>query len=885
MNDQQSGAVEGVVSGIQKDFKVVGTSRVHSWYAWAMVGIVFGMALGIVYVANRSGAFIASQAATNKGITVRFSAVANGGTVHTALTSRGEMSKGFFVMNAIGTRVPTALLSLDKVTGNGGERSDTALSLANYGINVNDPNMAVVYVDATKTKAWLKPVTNGAVSFSLSEKPTVTADHTIVLQFESHIFKKGKYIQLPVESTTGTIEPGLFLGTDTTAYNPDAPNTAPAAFTLSNFSREIRNGNVATIPGMPMFSKRLKVADGKSSYGHPDFKLPGFARSGRIKLYWKDVVVGEQHNFEVFKMEYVPNPNSNPVFEPVADQAVIAGQNLSFTIKATDSDKDPIRYSMTKVLEGATVNAETGAFSWTPAASAPPTTQTITFHATDDQGGSAALTIRVAVKRAPPISAEVGPSLNTAFSSPTYNQCQGGSSLRVASFTVTAGSSQGMSLSRLTFDQDASANTLHLQNLVVKINGTQFGSTQSIIKRDGSSIVVSGSAPVNVPAGGSVIVDVYADILASSSGGEKKSVIDLKGWASAGALAGNPITFPGEIAGQNVTINCGASLSVSIAPNSPPAKTIAMGTKSNDLLGIRLNNNGNDNILVTAITFNDSVDVTAGGLRSFEKFALYDGATRIAEAPYAAVVSASATRIPMTIAGAGLAINKYSAKTLTLKADASTAESANAAVPGSVHVFKMLNPTDITAFASEDSLTIPVAITGTPVSGEPLTIVSDTFSISFIQLLGSSTNRNRSSQEGLAKMSFAAGANNDSKLQEIKLTFSGSAVADGTSSFEVDLIRTSGERLGSALKQTCTPGTGDTCAVTFKPDFNVSAGTQIEVKILVDSSSFADKPSSSDSLSVTIKSANDFLRTDGTTSNIPLESVLVPLSIATMSYE
>lgn len=47
-------AVDKVVGDIQKDFKIVGTHRVHSWYAWAIVGIVFGMALGIVYVANRS---------------------------------------------------------------------------------------------------------------------------------------------------------------------------------------------------------------------------------------------------------------------------------------------------------------------------------------------------------------------------------------------------------------------------------------------------------------------------------------------------------------------------------------------------------------------------------------------------------------------------------------------------------------------------------------------------------------------------------------------------------------------------------------------------------------------------------------------------------------
>jgi len=52
--EQEIGPAEKVVGDLQKNFKIVGTHRVHSWYAWAMVGIVFGMALGVIYVANRS---------------------------------------------------------------------------------------------------------------------------------------------------------------------------------------------------------------------------------------------------------------------------------------------------------------------------------------------------------------------------------------------------------------------------------------------------------------------------------------------------------------------------------------------------------------------------------------------------------------------------------------------------------------------------------------------------------------------------------------------------------------------------------------------------------------------------------------------------------------
>ncbi len=51
-----------VVGDIKKDFTIVGKSRVHAWYAWAIVGVCVGMFLGILYVANRSGQFDASHA-------------------------------------------------------------------------------------------------------------------------------------------------------------------------------------------------------------------------------------------------------------------------------------------------------------------------------------------------------------------------------------------------------------------------------------------------------------------------------------------------------------------------------------------------------------------------------------------------------------------------------------------------------------------------------------------------------------------------------------------------------------------------------------------------------------------------------------------------------
>lgn len=62
-NNEQVPA-DKVVASLQKDFTVVGAGRVKPWYAWAVLGIVFGVALGSIYVADRKAQFASSQAAT-----------------------------------------------------------------------------------------------------------------------------------------------------------------------------------------------------------------------------------------------------------------------------------------------------------------------------------------------------------------------------------------------------------------------------------------------------------------------------------------------------------------------------------------------------------------------------------------------------------------------------------------------------------------------------------------------------------------------------------------------------------------------------------------------------------------------------------------------------
>jgi subtilisin family serine protease len=62
----------------------------------------------------------------------------------------------------------------------------------------------------------------------------------------------------------------------------------------------------------------------------------------------------------------VTTPNHSPVLAPVGARAVAEGLPLSFTLSASDPDGQPVTYSATGLPTGATFDAGTRTFSWTP---------------------------------------------------------------------------------------------------------------------------------------------------------------------------------------------------------------------------------------------------------------------------------------------------------------------------------------------------------------------------------------------------------------------------------------------------------------------------------------------------------------------------------------
>ncbi len=163
-------------------------------------------------------------------------------------------------------------------------------------------------------------------------------------------------------------------------------------------------------------------------------------------------------------------------------------------------------------------------------------------------------------------------SMNSGFNNPTYNA--GDNGRKIASFQVSASNAQAVGVGSVTLAKNGNA-ALTLQNMYMKVNGVQFGTTLTSV---GNSATFSGNQ-ITVPAGASIIFDVYADILSTVPGGTYYSVLNLTSWSAGGLISGSAIPFPGTVNGQTITI---AGSTTGVGSGAQTAPSVAMNSGFNN---------------------------------------------------------------------------------------------------------------------------------------------------------------------------------------------------------------------------------------------------------------------------------------------------------------
>ncbi|MDD5191039.1 MAG: serine hydrolase [Dehalococcoidales bacterium] len=92
--------------------------------------------------------------------------------------------------------------------------------------------------------------------------------------------------------------------------------------------------------------------------------------------------------------------NQPPTLAAIGDKSVTVGESLTFTVNATDSDRDALVYSVENLPAGADFNTTTGVFSWTPDTAQVKTFSGIRF-LVDDGMSQDIQTIKITVNQVP----------------------------------------------------------------------------------------------------------------------------------------------------------------------------------------------------------------------------------------------------------------------------------------------------------------------------------------------------------------------------------------------------------------------------------------------------------------------------------------------------
>jgi Putative peptidoglycan binding domain len=469
---------------------------------------------------------------------------------------------------------------------------------------------------------------------------------------------------------------------------------------------------------------------------------------------------------------------------------------------------------------------------------------------------------------------------------------------RIGSYTLTASSAEGVNVSTVTILTGAAGS--QFQNLMVKVNGTQFGSTQSTLSNS-TSYTFSGTQ-FSVPKGQSVTLDVYADILSSASVGTKSVITTLSGCSANGATSFSSISCT-STAGQDVVIAGQATISIT-ADSGQSSDQIVMGTTGATLASFRVTETSNvEDVKVTDLIIFQQVGSTSSVKSAFNNVKLYK-----TDGTLLGTAGGTNTSVGATNPGRGyyykfnfaspIVVPQSNSVSLVLKGDVSSYTSSGA-TDNTTHVFKIASSTDTdndtlageTVVALGATSNASSAVSLGAATGPTKTVLRSKLTFSSTQL---ATVLTRSSAVNLASLTFAADSAGSVAVNSVTVTFSGTAASIATFLDGVTLLDESNNTLGTANTTSSACNGSNTCSITFNLGSTtggqiVTGGTSRTWTLRVDGTKLqAAAASVSRDLSATINARTDIQYTDALDSAaataIGLASnVIVPIQLSSVS--
>ncbi len=274
---------------------------------------------------------------------------------------------------------------------------------------------------------------------------------------------------------------------------------------------------------------------------------------------------------------------------------------------------------------------------------------------------------------------------NSTVFSPTGVIGQQGT--KIGSFVVTAGAGESVDVTQMVVKNSATAGLALINdfaNLRVKTSGgVDVGTTQATASGASSTYTFSPSQAINVAAGGSLVLDVYADILSSAtntSAGQGVApyvAIILDSVTATGKTTGTSATDSTDVNGQNVYISGSGTMSVTQDADTPIANIVQMSQaaidKQIEVYRFKLTAT-NEDMLITRIILNEAIASNALGATttvatsSLINFELYDGAIMVGQRTQLTSATNPTNGGYVDFNGLTYTVTKNTSKVLALKA-------------------------------------------------------------------------------------------------------------------------------------------------------------------------------------------------------------------------
>ncbi len=781
---------DAVVREIHKDFTLVGKHRVHSWYAWAIVGIVAGMGLGIVYVANRSANFEQSQAA--------YFAPATSLSIGSASTEP---------------------MVIDLVSDGREKYSISVLPINKESVSDNDGH------------------SEGFKYFVINP---VSGEKVVAPSARARITVGGREFSVNKEMTRATALSRAIEGTGVTMVKLQGANEPMAGAKWISVRNTSQSANKIVANQQIVFTKNVRIS-GTVSSANINFEAPNLPTKLLI--------------------------NKQEVFSATAKSRQNNSLDIAKFLKQGDNE--------------------------------------FRFELTQRAGGSGGYPFGLNYKGLIVLNAPVRP---TAFLQKSFGPVSvkiGASNQKLASYSITNSADSDITIGKLILRKLDESNGAKLENLILKVDGKQFGQIEPVVNNGDISIGFT-QPPITVSRGRSITIEAFANIAPASVSGTYPSLLHLEGWYLnvSGSTVSEP-NFIQTIHGQTVTIlsatasgsssgstvPIGSSTNVNTQVGQSPAGAVSSGsrptpvsptlsvsaiqigttpkliagTSNIDLLWIKLAADSNGDVIVRSITLTDAM-TGANTLESFTNYGLWEGSGQVGSMVAGTDLKATGNRIPFKFAKQFI-VGKSQSRTLILRGSV-----AAAPILGSQHAFSVANNSDIDAIGRADE---PVIVNGNA-PGQTLRIESLRVSMNGTAI-SPTTNRVRKTGDEVASISFFGSAQQATKLEQLTLTFSGTAVG---APFGVVLKTANGSAVGSAGTEFCTPDENSVCAVTFDTNLALGKGQSVNMRVLVNSTKFKNQANAADTLAISIAQPSDIGLSAGADT-----SLVGSLQIASVSYQ